>query len=370
MIVELHILQNFAPSCLNRDDTNSPKECEFGGYHRARISSQCIKRAVREYFKDNNLLGKDNLATRTLLITKELSQRLASAGKTSEDAAKASIEAIKSIGLKFKDEKKGAESKTQYLLFIGELEIESIADCILSHWDEIHSGDASQVTKEIMKSLNGGKASDLALFGRMLADLPGKNIDAACQVAHAISTHKAGREFDFYTAVDDLQKDDETGAGMMGDIEYNSACYYRYANINLKQLEDNLGGNAELTRKSVEAFVRAAIAAIPSGKQTSFSAQNPPDFVLAIVRGSGTWSLANAFAKPVPLTEKTNLTKDSIEALVDYWGKLNQAYGGNDSKMTKVAFSLIPAVELTDLDRVSGLEELVEKVNQAIENYC
>jgi CRISPR system Cascade subunit CasC len=154
-----------------------------------------------------------------------------------------------------------------------------------------------EIKKELNRLLNGGMAVDLALFGRMLADLPNKNIDAACQVAHALSTNKVSMEFDFFTAVDDLSPEEETGAGMMGTVEFNSACFYRYANIDLKQLTGNLAGDSELAQKAVEAFLRAAVATIPTGKQNSMAAQNPPSLVFAVVRDKGLWSLANAFVK-------------------------------------------------------------------------
>src|SRR5205814_5665072 len=112
------------------------------------------------------------------------------------------------------------------------------------------------VKKAVLGVLDGGKAADLALFGRMIADLPDKNVDAACQVAHAISTNKVSFEFDFYTAVDDLKPDDTAGADMLGTVEFNSACFYRYSNLDLGQLVENLGGDEQLGRQTVEAFVR------------------------------------------------------------------------------------------------------------------
>jgi CRISPR system Cascade subunit CasC len=366
MIVELHILQNFAPSCLNRDDTNSPKECLFGGYRRARISSQCIKRAIRGQFKDNSLVSPDTLAKRTKLLVKELAKRLVAAGKQEEAALNASKLAIeKTNKLKIKD-----KEQTEYLLFLGEKEIANIADVILSHWDELNSSQKNEkalesIGKEVLDKFTGGKSTDLSLFGRMLADLPGKNTDAACQVAHAISTHKVGVEFDFYTAVDDLQTEEETGAGMMGTIEFNSACYYRYANIDIEQLKTNLVDN-ELAKKTVEAFIRAAKDAVPSGKQTSFSAQNPPDFVMAVVRDSGTWSLANAFAKPVK--ENGDLVTNSIEALIKYWNILNNAYP-TDSILAKPVLSL-KETSTEGLQKVNNFEELVAVVNKAIASDC
>jgi CRISPR system Cascade subunit CasC len=215
----------------------------------------------------------------------------------------------------------------------------------------------------LKKKLDGGKAADLALFGRMLADLPDNNIEAACQVAHAISTHKVGVEFDFYTAVDDLQNKAESGAGMMGDIEFNSACYYRYSNIDLNQLKKNLDNDEGLSNATVAAFIRASVSAIPTGKQNSFAAQNPPDFIMAVVRNNGAWSLANAFVKPIK--EGGSLVADSIRALVDYWDKLNTAYGSETIRVRN-------ALSLSDfdtqrIDRVNSIQDLINCVNASIQ---
>jgi CRISPR system Cascade subunit CasC len=366
MIVELHMLQNFAPSCLNRDDTNSPKECEFGGYRRARISSQCIKRSIREYFRDNELVPLDNLATRTKDLVKELARRLVVSGKSEDAALQASVKAIGATGkLKLKD-----KEKTEYLLFLGEEEIASVAQIIASHWELLTSDkpdvkEMEALGKEIIDALNGGRAADLALYGRMLADLPGKNIYAACQVAHAVSTNKVGVEFDFYTAMDDLKgPEEEPGAGMMGSVEYNSACYYRYANIDLGQLKENLGDDGNLAALTVEAFIRASVNAIPTGKQNSFAAQNPPSFVFAVVRDSGVWSLANAFVKPVWSGENGDLVQKSADALLEYWSRLIGVYGDNGIKL-KSAFTL-DSTDMKDITNAGNLAGLIEQVKQAI----
>jgi CRISPR system Cascade subunit CasC len=361
MIIELHILQNFAPSNLNRDDTNSPKECQFGGYRRARISSQCIKRTVRQSF--NSLISTEFLAKRTKKLAEEIIRRLVKEDKSEEDAKKASIALIQAAGLKFKD-----GDKTEYLLFIGENEIEAAKNIIVSNWVELIADKPDDkkvkaIGDELKKKLDGGKAADLALFGRMLADLPDNNIEAACQVAHAISTHKVGVEFDFYTAVDDLQNKAESGAGMMGDIEFNSACYYRYSNIDLNQLKKNLDNDEGLSNATVAAFIRASVSAIPTGKQNSFAAQNPPDFIMAVVRNNGAWSLANAFVKPIK--EGGSLVADSIRALVDYWDKLNTAYGSETIRVRN-------ALSLSDfdtqrIDRVNSIQDLINCVNASIQ---
>jgi len=387
MIIELHMLQNFAPSCLNRDDTNSPKECEFGGYRRARISSQCIKRSIRQYFKSSSLLPPENLASRTLRLVDDLAQRLVRQGKPEGQARQVVKKVIQGINLGLDD-----KDKTQYLIFIGEEEIARMAELIIGQWDalagSVREGESDKKKKkdESLKSfseiLTGGKAADLALFGRMLADLPDKNINAACQVAHAISTHKVSVEFDFYTAMDDLKKpEEEAGAGMMGTVEFNSACFYRYANIDINQLADNLLGKLRekattdelkeansLAGKTVEAFIRAAVNAVPTGKQNSFAAQNPPSFVFAVARNSGAWSLANAFASPVRVGESGDLVQKSTDALLDYWGKLVRVYSDEDIKLS-TAFAL-DSLEMKGLDDASNLEGLIDRVNQAIAVDC
>lgn len=383
MIIELHILQNFAPSNLNRDDTGSPKDCEFGGHRRARISSQCFKRAIRQTFSKQNLIDESNLASRTKRLVDEITNRLKASGKDENDARRVVENILNGVKLTVKD-----DGKTQYLLFLGAEEINSIAGLCIQHWDALaaialapasdDSGakkakgkDAKkagadavppEIKKAMLEVLNGGKAADLALFGRMLADLPDKNVHAASQVAHAISTNKISMEFDFYTAVDDLKLEDNQGSDMLGTVEFNSACFYRYANIDTAQLKKNLGGDAELTDKTIEAFIRAAVTAIPTGKQNSMAAQNPPSFVLAVVRETGFWSLANAFVKPVRPKGESDLVEESIKALDVYWGSLAGMYGGDQIKGQWVA-SLAPN-SLANLKeaKVGNLEELTQNV--------
>jgi len=384
MFIELHMLQNFAPSCLNRDDTNSPKDCEFGGFRRARISSQCIKRAIRTFFgsdatPEGHRLSDANRAERTKRLVEEVVRKLAENDKDEEISAKVVKIALASGGLTVKD-----DGKTQYLLFLGRNEINALAALCLEHWDtlaELASKAESEggkkdkkkakadvpddIKKALAKLLDGGKAADLALFGRMLADLPQHNIDAACQVAHAISTNKVSMEFDFYTAVDDLNPEDTAGAGMMGTVEFNSACFYRYANIDINQLKDNLGDDEELARKTIEAFIYAAINAIPTGKQNSMAAQNPPEFIAAVVRDNGLWSLANAFVKPVQPNPAENLIELSAENLKTYWTKLCDVYG-DDGIKGEWAVSLVDG-KTTPFTPAGKVKELIENVSKELQ---
>jgi CRISPR system Cascade subunit CasC len=337
MFIELHILQNFAPSNLNRDDTGNPKDTEFGGVRRARISSQAIKRAIR---KQNVFAGKTGVETadRTKWITRLLVKPLTAAGKDEKQAWEVAEAFATELGVGIEKDKKSEQSKTKVLLYLSKSEISDISSRLLGEWDKIVStlkdGKSPELKTPVADWVKNLKkrtsAPDIALFGRMLAEKPDLNIDAACQVAHAISTHRVNMELDYYTAVDDLQTDEETGAGMIGVTAFNSACFYRYSRIDWDLLVKNLNGDRELACRTVEGFLRAAAVAIPSGKQNSFAAQNPPDFMLGVVRRDGqSWSMANAFETPVKPGREGGLMSASIEKLTAYWQKLNKVYGSD-----------------------------------------
>jgi CRISPR system Cascade subunit CasC len=343
-LVEVHLIQSVPPANLNRDDTGSPKDALFGGVRRARISSQSQKRAVRQFFSGLSLLRPEERAVRTRLLVHELVRRFPE--RPAEETRAVVIAALGSLGLGIEE-----EDRTQYLLFLGQREIDRLAQKLHEHWDDLRSlvspvqdTEEKATTKQRKQSfakaapkaisdalaavLDGGRAVDIALFGRMLADRPEWGKDAACQVAHAISTHRVDREFDFYTAVDELQPREASGAGMMGDVEYYTATFYRYADINLGLLLDNLEGDADLASRAVEAFLRAFVLTLPSGKQNTFAAHSLPQFVAFLVRrDSMPRNLAAAFERPVFPRDDKSLSGASVEALMDYWQRLDEAYG-------------------------------------------
>ncbi|NMG75347.1 type I-E CRISPR-associated protein Cas7/Cse4/CasC [Aromatoleum diolicum] len=344
-IVEIHALQNFAPSNLNRDDTGAPKDALFGGTRRARVSSQCSKRAVRQFFADQvaqGILTADDLAKRSKRVLEALGTQLVSKGRDPAVAKEKAKIALSAIELTVKE-----EDKTEYLLFLGQREINGVAEVIHEKWDllvpsetppaegkkpgkakkQAAQGIDPEIRKALNKVFNGGKALDVALFGRMLADMPEKNQNAACQVAHALSTHAVEREFDFYTAVDDLKPEDTAGADMMGTVEFNSACFYRYALVDWNKLGENLQNDTELAAKGLRAFLEGFVVAEPTGKQNTFAAHNPPEFVLVTVRrNSAPRNLANAFETAI--RARDNLTRSSANALLNKARALQAAYGG------------------------------------------
>lgn len=375
-IVEIHVLQNFAPSNLNRDDTGAPKDALFGGTRRARISSQCSKRAVRQFFGEQvvrGILSADELAQRSKRVLDALTTILKEKGRdpiAAEEKARLALGAVK---LAVKD-----GGKTEYLLFLGQREISGIADVIHEMWDALSVAEAQpsegkkagkakkqaaegidpEIRKALEKIFNGGKALDVALFGRMLADMPEKNQHAACQVAHALSTHAVEREFDFYTAVDDLKPEDTAGADMMGTVEFNSACFYRYAVVDWAKLGENLQQDSELAAKGLRAFLEGFVVAEPTGKQNTFAAHNPPEFVLATVRrNTAPRNLANAFETAI--RARDNLTRSSANALLGKAKVLQAAYGGETA-----AFVLdLSGAEIGDVAQpVGSLPALLDAV--------
>jgi CRISPR system Cascade subunit CasC len=370
MFVELHMIQNFSPSNLNRDDLNNPKECEFGGVRRARISSQCIKRAIRDHELFEETTGVDN-GKRTKWMIDLLSEPLQD--EKSEEEAEAVAASFAATYAKKMDSKN--EAKTKVLVYMSPDEVEYIVAALLAKWDEVlpEAKGASKVIRGIVKDTIKKyeaitSAPDIALFGRMLADRPDTNLDAACQVAHAISTHAVKMEMDFYTAVDDLQPDEETGAGMMGYTGFNSACFYRYARIDWDQLVKNLNHDSDLAARTVEGFLRAAVEAVPSGKQNAFAAYNPPGFLLAVVRENGMgWSLSNAFERPVQSRHSEGLVTPSVKKLDTYWGNLCRVYG-TEALTCYTALAPDPDLPLEHLKetQVKSLEEWIGLIVTAL----
>lgn len=344
--IEVHLIQHFAPSNLNRDDTGQPKSATFGGFRRARISSQCSKRSSRQLWSKS---GSASIGRRTKLLKAELAPRLMANGRSDEQIGTALDAFLAQFYSKMDGE------KTAVLLFVSQEEILAAKEVIDKYWETFSAGDnlGTNDKKAVETVLHKARMSaDIALFGRMLAEQPGRNTDGACQVAHPISTHKVDMEMDFYTAVDDLNPEGETGAGMMGVVGFNSACYYRYALVDRDQLARNLARKTERKNgkwvedladadyaeadKVIRAFLEAMVYAIPSGKQNSFAAQNLPSFGLFVSRVGGVpVSLANAFARPVrPNKEDDDLVGLSVAALTDHWDALQMVYGDQGVKTT------------------------------------
>ncbi|MBQ9437530.1 MAG: type I-E CRISPR-associated protein Cas7/Cse4/CasC [Lachnospiraceae bacterium] len=348
--LDLHILQSHPVNCLNRDDLGSPKTAIFGGVQRARVSSQCWKRAIREQMAEEM---PDRFAgMRTKLIKKPLWERLKAQGFSDEDAAKAA-EAIASQLSKNSEEKaeKSAkagsiEGKVKTLLFCSPNELDKVVE------DYMDTRKAEKAVKTLAKKLPAD-AADIALFGRMVAADKSLTLEGAAMFAHAFSTHRVSNEVDFYTAVDDLDNKDEPGAGMLGTLEFNAATYYRFASVNLDLFASHMAVLTPEERADViRAFIRATVMAVPHARQNSMLATTLPSYVFAVVRDSGhPISLATAFEKPVE--NKTGLMAESIQAIERKYDIVKRMYGLEALMEERVR---------TDVECDKTLTDLINKV--------
>ncbi|GAA0551070.1 type I-E CRISPR-associated protein Cas7/Cse4/CasC [Actinomadura livida] len=297
--VEYHLLQTVPPANLNRDDQGNPKEAFFGGVRRSRVSSQAWKRATRIEF-DRHLPEADQ-STRTKQIAKQLAGRLRD--RTDVDAEQAQRLAgalLEPLGIKA-GRKAG---DTAYLLYYGYGQLDRIVDLVADRAIDLAALPEDELTAavkdiKVADELKSGHPMGVALFGRMVADIPSLNVDAAAQVAHALSTHRVELEADYYTAVDDANEQDETGAGMIGSIGFNSATLYRYAVIGLHQLVGNIG-STEAALEAIQRFGRAFALSMPTGHITSFAHRTRPSLVAVVVRDDQPVNLVSAFERPVP----------------------------------------------------------------------
>jgi len=333
VLIEIHAIQNHSPANLNRDDLGAPKTCYFGGVLRSRISSQCIKRSIRMSDEFKKLLG----GIRTRQLAKLISERVS--GK--KDVKKRAENILVACGFKKKKGKKGeeenSEERSKMLVYTTDNAIEEMAAFLQNSSKE---KDDNKLAREFCKLIAERTAvPDMALSGRMLEpDKSSKvlwkgndtNVEAALQAAHAISTHVARPEVDYYVAADDIPGED-AGAGYIDEAMFASACFYKYFSINWETLVENLKGfgdddkNEKLAAHTVGAFIRGTALVNPKGKQNSFAAHNPPDGMLVEIRNTPI-SYANAFAEPVA-QGKRDIISQSIAQLGQYIHDLDTGYG-------------------------------------------
>lgn len=369
--VDVHVLQTVPPSCINRDDTGSPKSALYGGVTRARVSSQAWKRAARREFSSH--LSEEQLGERTLKAVERIAKRIQNLDADVElaDALEAAQDVLTKTGIKVKVEKKktkdddGGDSTvetrdTGYLVFLSRTQIEALANLALASLagETISKAQAQKVFKD-------DSSIDVALFGRMIADAPELNVDAACQVAHAISVHEVQNEFDYFTAVDDNAPENNAGAGMIGTVEFASSTLYRYATVDMVRLAENLGSK-QAAVAALEAFVRAFCLSMPTGKQNTFANRTRPGFILTEVRSDQPINLVGAFEDPVEVG-KGVLPQAALD-LVQFAVKGDGAYGTEPIESTVVVAdpNAEPAAEsLGDRAEKTGFDQMIAKTADA-----
>lgn len=326
LFIDIHALQTVPPSCINRDDTGSPKTARFGGVRRARVSSQAWKKAIRNEF--STLLAEDEIGQRTKRVVEFIAQYLKSEipEADQETIERFATDALKATGIQVKNK------ETTYLVFVSPRQAEELAKLAA----EAYRSDVKINAKQAKAILNAKErptlnSVDVALFGRMVADAPDLNVDATAQVAHALGVGVSEPEFDYYTAMDDRSPEDTAGAGMIGTVEYLSATLYRYATVDVYHLCENLG-SVQATKKAIEAFLRAFVTSMPTGKQNTFANRTLPAAVVVQIRNTQPVSLVGAFEKPVYATEDHSVTELACKRLADQTNAIDEAFGTSPIK--------------------------------------
>ncbi|MFB9777949.1 type I-E CRISPR-associated protein Cas7/Cse4/CasC [Brevibacterium otitidis] len=322
--IDFHALQTLPPNNINRGEDGAPKTAFFGGVQRQRVSSQALKAAQRRAFAE--LLDPSELGVRTKRIVELVADRIVDLDSSiPEPEAQSWAEAaFKKAGFKVaapktKKDEPVLPAVSGYLVFLGRHQINRLAEALVER-----RGEPFAKKSEVVEIIDQNHSVDMALFGRMIADDGALNVDAACQYAHAIGVHEAVPDFDYYTAIDDEQEREEiTGAGMIGTVEMMSSTIYRYATINIDQLKINLGDDAAVKR-AVAAFAQTFIETLPSGKQTTFAALSMPDLVSVAVRDRRPVSLVNAFESPVT---GANRRRDAIARLAEEAADVEKEFG-------------------------------------------
>ncbi|WP_030144820.1 type I-E CRISPR-associated protein Cas7/Cse4/CasC [Spirillospora albida] len=387
-IIDLHVLQNVPPSNLNRDDTGTPKTAVYGGVRRARVSSQAWKRATRKTFHD--LLDPSELGVRTKRVAELLAVRIHDldesieqaeawelAAETVQNATNSKIEVPKRRAGKDKGEQQPAAApEAKYLMFLSARQLDGLAELAVEGRTDIKSFFKDKENKARAKAIANARHSvDIALFGRMVADGADINVDAATQVAHAISVHQVENESDYYTAVDDHKEreDDDLGAGMIGTVEFNSATLYRYAALDVDLLRANLGKGlrddepvTEPVRRAVEAFVQGFITSMPTGKVNTFGNHTLPDAVVVKVRSSRPISFVSAFEEPCKAVAGGGHLQEASERLARYVPEIEAAYGVADNAHTWVLRVGKNTEPLSELGTQMSLPELVNAVGEEV----
>lgn len=345
LFLDLHAIQTLPPSNINRDEIGSPKTAQYGGVRRARVSSQSWKKAIRDYFNENG--DKSNVGIRTKHIVSYVAEKIREMD-TEVDKEKSmdmAEKVINAAGVKT------ADKKAKALFFLGDEQAKALAKAAI---------DGETDKKTIQGLLRKNPAIDIALFGRMVADDPSLNEDASSQFAHAISTHAVQSEFDFYTAVDDSAPEDNAGAGMLGTVEFNSSTLYRYANVSVHQLLNQLK-DKEATINTIKLLIEAFANSLPTGKVNTFANQTLPQAILITLRSDRPVNLVSAFE--VPIQSNTGYVEKSIEKLLEELEKVEAFV----EKPVESLYLSSENVGMKDsIKREKSLKDLVEDLGEVL----
>ncbi|WP_369600855.1 type I-E CRISPR-associated protein Cas7/Cse4/CasC [Hahella sp. SMD15-11] len=322
--IQLHILTAYPPANLNRDDLGRPKTAKMGGVDRLRVSSQSLKRNWRVSDLFQEAMGR-HIGTRTKRLGTQIYERMVSRGVNEKKALEWAKAIAGEFGALKKDKKNPLnELEIEQLVHLAPEEVEAVDQLVEKLIDEDRAPEKEEL--DLLRSQS--RAVDIALFGRMLASKPSFNVEAACQVAHAISVHPVTIEDDYFTAVDDLNDHSEdAGAAHIGEAGFAAGLFYSYVCINRDQLIENLDGDVVLADKAIRALTEAAVKVSPSGKQNSFASRAYASFVLAEKGEQQPRSLSVAYLKPIDQRVSDDFARDAITALKKQAENFDKVYG-------------------------------------------
>lgn len=354
LYLDVHVLQTVPPSCVNRDDTGSPKTAIYGGATRARVSSQSWKKAVRDMFKE--IFPAQDLGLRTKRIVSMVAEEIKELDGPEDCEVKAK-KILETAGLSIKSTEKGTDA----LFFMSAAQAAALAILAVEDPETLKEKPSKEAREKAQNALRQSPGIDIALFGRMVADAPSLNTDACAQVAHSISTHKVSNEYDYFTAVDDLAPEDSAGAGHIGTVEYNSSTLYRYATVAVHNLYNQLGDD---TIDAVSGFVRAFVCSMPTGKQNTFANRTLPDTIMVTLRTDQPINLVGAFERPVQAGKNNDegYVVASATAFVEHTKKVYNNWLGNPE------LTLVTGELLSELGDLQPLKDLLHNLEREIEH--
>lgn len=424
MFLQIHTLTSYHATLLNRDDAGLAKRIPFGDATRIRISSQCLKRHWRENLHETVTLP-GGLRTRHF-FEREIYPRLQVEG-VSEPVARQLTVSLMGLLLQKSDKaekadkakrgRKSAEDQgdpdfgeaspaepvaetsglqvKQPILF-GKPEADFLVallkDCAKLGGDAEKALQAKLKTekanfKAMLRAAGFGNlyaGLEGALFGRFVTSDILARSDAAVHVAHAFTVHKLDTEVDYFTVVDDLNRDEETGAAHAGDMELGSGLFYGYVAVDIPLLVSNLTGcdgkdwqaqDSADARAVLKGLIRAIATVSPGAKLGATAPHASSDFALLETGRQQPRSLANAYLQALDLLRPKDDDNDKVKAqkhpmqkaitgLESYLKALNSMYGATSdtrhASTTKVfdptlapTLSLDEAIEAT-LDALFG----------------
>lgn len=368
MFLDIHVLQTVPSSNINRDETGAPKTAIYGGVTRARVSSQAWKHAMRLKFRDQikELENQDtdwinSFRTRRgpIIISQKIQELDSNIDSNEADELGDKIFSLAELSVN-KTKKDAHTTKTAFM--ISKMQLTNIAKFALENKDKILKKPNDTIKSTIKTTLNEHQSLDIGLFGRMVADANTLSVNAASQVAHAISTHAIVPEFDYFSAVDDVDaKDNNKGAMMLGNAQFNSATYYRYANVDINKLMHNLDKKEEALN-GLRLFIKDFIKTMPTGKQNSYANKTDPQYVMITLRPDSPVNLVLAFEEPVTAT--AGYMKPSIERLENEYQKSQKLH---DPIIENYIFTTVGSNLDTQTDTLTDLlNQTISKIKEVM----